>query len=232
MMLPFATRYTVLVGNYGSGKTELAIAIARRMRRACAGRVALVDLDIVNPYFRSAEQRELLQSEGIEVFMPSFAMSTVDIPALPAQIQAVFQQHFAHVVIDVGGDDTGATALGCYAPAIAPVRGEMSVLYVVNPCRPLSATADDVTDLYALIARQARLTPDCLVNNANLQEETTPEVLIKGQAVLDEASARLNVPVQMVCGREALRAALPERLQGMYFSFDPLMKPDWLVDEP
>ena len=87
-MLPMDKRYTVLVGNYGSGKTELAIAIARTQRaREPEGRIALVDLDIVNPYFRSAEQHALLEAEGIEVFMPSFAMSTVDIPALPAQIQ-------------------------------------------------------------------------------------------------------------------------------------------------
>lgn len=104
-----------------------------------------MDLDIVNPYFRSAEQHALLEAEGIEVFMPSFAMSTVDIPALPAQIQAVFEQPYAHVVIDVGGDDTGATALGRYAPYTRALRDEMNVLYVVNPCRPFSSSVEDIT---------------------------------------------------------------------------------------
>lgn len=145
-MLPMDKRYTVLVGNYGSGKTELAVATARRQRaRKPEGRIALVDLDIVNPYFRSAEQHALLEAEGIEVFMPSFAMSTVDIPALPAQIQAVFEQPYAHVVIDVGGDDTGATALGRYAPYTRALRDEMNVLYVVNPCRPFSSSVEDIT---------------------------------------------------------------------------------------
>ncbi len=230
-MLPLRKRYTVLVGNYGSGKTELAIAIARRQRKEAQGCVALVDLDIVNPYFRSAEQSALLTAEGIEVFMPSFAMSTVDIPALPAQIQAVFDQPFAHVVIDVGGDDTGATALGRYAPMIAPIRQDMNVLYVVNPCRPLSSTVEDVTELYHLIAAKARLTPDHLVNNANLQEETTPEVLTQGQELLTQAAHKLGVPLSMVSGREALRRQLPIAMQEMYFSFEPIMKPDWLVDE-
>ena len=147
-MLPMDKRYTVLVGNYGSGKTELAIAIARRQRaREPEGRIALVDLDIVNPYFRSAEQHALLEAEGIEVFMPSFAMSTVDIPALPAQIQAVFEQPYAHVVIDVGGDDTGATALGRYAPYTRALRDEMNVLYVVTPA--------------VLSARRWRISPGC-----------------------------------------------------------------------
>ena len=231
-MQPFDRRYTVLVGNYGSGKTELAIAIARRLRARSGGRVALVDLDIVNPYFRSAEQHGLLETEGIEVFMPSFAMSTVDIPALPAQMQAVFEQPFDHVVIDVGGDDTGATALGRYAPYTAAVRGDMAALYVVNPCRPFSSTAEDVIALYRLIERQARLTPDHLVNNANLQEHTTAQVLLDGQRLLDEVSARLDRPVSMICGREALRAELPPDMQSRYFAFEPLMKPDWLVDAP
>ena len=221
----------VLIGNYGSGKTELAIAIVRIQRaQTPQGRVALVDLDIVNPYFRSAEQHALLEAEGIEVFMPSFAMSTVDIPALPAQIQAVFEQPYAHVVIDVGGDDTGATALGRYAPYTHILRDEMNVLYVINPCRPFSSSVEDVTGLYRLIERQARLTPDHLVNNANLQEFTTPEVLLDGQALLEKASALLGRPVSMIAGRPHLRDALPDALKPLFFAFEPLMKPEWLVD--
>ena len=231
MMLPIDKRYTVLVGNYGSGKTELAIAIARAQRAGHPeGRVALVDLDIVNPYFRSAEQHALLEAEGIEVFMPSFAMSTVDIPALPAQIQAVFEQPYAHVVIDVGGDDTGATALGRYAPYTHALRDEMNVLYVINPCRPFSSSVEDITGLYRLIERQARLTPDHLVNNANLQEFTSPEVLLDGQALLEKASALLGRPVSMIAGRPHLRDALPDALKPLFFAFEPLMKPEWLVD--
>lgn len=230
-MLPFGKRFTVLVGNYGSGKTELSIAIARHLRREKSGRIALVDLDIVNPYFRSAEQQELLRSEGIEVFMPSFAMSTVDIPALPAQMQAVFEQDYEHVIIDVGGDDTGATALGRYAPYIAPVRDDMTVLYVVNPCRPLSGTAEDIEALYRLIRRQSRLKPDYLVNNANLQEETTPALLCDAQQLLQCVAQRVDAPLAMVSGRPSLRDRLPQHMQAMYFAFEPLMKPDWLVDE-
>lgn len=225
-------RYTVLVGNYGSGKTELAIAMARAVKKAGSRRVALVDMDIVNPYFRSGEQRALLEGEGVEVFMPTFAMSTVDIPALPATIQGVFEQDFSHVVIDVGGDDTGATALGRYAPYIQPIRHEMVVYDVVNPFRPLSGTAEDIAALYSLICERARLKPDALINNGNLQELTTADNLIEAQAVVEKAARRLGLPVAAVAGREALRRALPEGMQSLFFAFEPVMKPDWLVERP
>ena len=227
MQLP-DKRYYVLIGNYGSGKTELALALARRLRRERQGRVALVDLDIVNPYFRSAEQSALLESEGVEVKAPSFAMTTVDIPALPAEIQSVFDDDYAAVVIDVGGDDTGAVALGRYAPSIAPNRGDMLALYVVNPFRPLSGTADDIAEMFALIESRARLRPDWLVNNANLQTETTARHLMDAQTLLTEVGAQLRVPIGMVAGMPALEAELPQAMQAIYFPFEPLMRPEWM----
>ena len=137
---------------------------------------------------------------------------------------------YAHVVIDVGGDDTGATALGRYAPYTRALRDEMNVLYVVNPCRPFSSSVEDITGLYRLIERQARLTPDHLVNNANLQEHTTPEVLLAGQELLQQAAAQLDRPVSMIAGRAHLKEALPDALKPLFFAFEPIMKPDWLVD--
>lgn len=226
------SRYCILTGNYGSGKTELALALARHYRKTCAGRIALVDLDIVNPYFRSAEHKALLESEGIEVLMPSFAMSTVDIPSLPAAIQGVFAQEYAHVIIDLGGDDTGATALGRYAPDLAPLKDQIAMLYVVNPFRPLSGTAEDIVTLFTLIERRARFRPTQLVNNANLQEWTTAQDLVAGQAVLEEVSLRLSLPIGMVVGQEPLRKDLPPALQDLFFPISPLMKPDWLVEGP
>ncbi len=227
------SRYTILVGNYGSGKTELSLALALEMRRQEPdSRIALVDLDIVNPYFRSAEQGDLLRSHGIEVFMPSFAMSTVDIPALPANIMAVFEQPFDRVIIDVGGDDTGATALGRYAPQLTARRDEITMLYVVNPFRPLSGTAQDIAELFELIHLKARIAPDALVNNANLQEHTTAQDIIESQALLEQVSQQLNLPIALVAGMPQLKEQLPAHLQERYFAFTPIMKPDWLVDLP
>jgi energy-coupling factor transporter ATP-binding protein EcfA2 len=213
-MLSFDSTFYVVLGNYGSGKTELSLALARHLRKSAAGRVALVDLDIVNPYFRSAERAELLEKEGIEVKMPSFALSTVDIPALPAEIQSVFEPgRYERVVIDVGGDEVGATALGRYFPFIQRVRGQMTSLYVVNPFRPLSGTEEDICALFGLIVERARIRPDGLVNNANLQRQTTANDLIDAQTLLEKVGGRLNLPVVMTAGYERLRASLPHAMR-------------------
>lgn len=231
MTQPTHGRYTLLLGNYGSGKTELALALALHQRRASGGRVALVDLDIVNPYFRSAEQRELLEGEGIEVMMPSFALSAVDVPSLPAQIQAVFESPYDHVVIDVGGDDTGAVALGRYAPYLSALRDQVVALYVVNPLRPFSGTVLDILELFALIESRARIRPDYLVNNANLQEETTAGDLLQAQELLTQVSQRLEVPIGLVTGYERFRDELPPDMQALFFPLAPVMKPHWLSEE-
>lgn len=231
MNLPQATHY-IITGNYGSGKTELALALVRRLRQETEGSVALVDLDIVNPYFRSAERAALLRAEGIEVKMPSFALSTVDIPALPADIQMAFEPgRYARVVVDVGGDDVGATALGRYHPQIDRIRADMKMLYVVNPYRPLSGTEEDIVALFGLIEGRARQRPDLLVNNANLQRQTTARDLIDGQALLTRVGQRLGVPVGMVAGYPKLYDQLPPEMQAIYFPIEPLMLPEWLEDD-
>ena len=222
-------RLTLFAGHYGSGKTNIAVNYAMLLAKE-GKKVCIADLDIVNPYFRSAEQSDRLKATGIEVFMPSFAMSTVDIPALPANIMAVFEQDFDRVIIDVGGDDTGATALGRYAPQLSERRDEITMLYVVNPNRPLSGTEEDIAELYTLIGQKARMTPDALVNNANLQEHTTADDLTHAQTILENVSEKLDVPVAMVAGMPHLKEQLPPAMQEIYFPFTPIMKPDWLVD--
>ena len=198
--MPNDAKYKLLLGSYGSGKTELALALARDKRKRSQGRVVLVDLDIVNPYFRSGEKRSLLETEGIKLLSPSFALSSVDVPSLPAQIQSVFESAYDHVVIDVGGDASGAAALGRYHPYLSTRRAQVVALYVINPLRPLSGTAEEILALFALIERRARIRPDFLVNNANLQNETVPEDLVCAHALLEDVSRRLSVPIGMVVG--------------------------------
>ena len=225
-------KYLLLLGNYGSGKTELALAFALEKRKRAEGRVVLVDLDIVNPYFRSGEKRSLLEAEGIELLLPFFALSSVDAPSLPAQIQSVFESAYDHVIIDVGGDESGAAALGRYHPYLSALRAQLTTLYVINPLRPFSGTTEDILSLFALIERRARIRPDFLVNNANLQNETTPADLIQAQALLEEVAKRLGIPIGMVTGEERLRAGLPLPMQRRFFPIRPLMRPEWMEEVP
>lgn len=228
-MLP-DQKYIVLIGHFGSGKTELALALARRLGRE-RGRTALVDLDIVNPYFRSSEHERLLTEEGIDVVTPSFAHSTVDVPALPADVHKVFDSdRYRHVIFDVGGDAAGATALGRYRPFIQPLRDQMRVYYVVNPLRPLTATEDAICALLSRMEARARVEADSIVNNANLQRETTAQDLIGAQALLERVSKRLSIPVGMVAGYGRLRAELPEAMREIYFPIEPMMLPEWQED--
>jgi hypothetical protein len=219
-------RLTVLVGNYGSGKTEIALNLA--MEKAKTGPTALVDLDIVNPYFRSGEKRALLEEAGIRVLMPTFATTTVDIPALPPEIQSVFDQPHEQVVFDVGGDDTGAAALGRYAPFFSRERESTCVLYVVNVCRPLSHTAEDILRLMERISTRARMKPDVLVNNANLQGETTARLLLAGQEVLSEVSLKTGIPIAMITGEQSVLNMLPHDLQPLCRPIVRHMQPEWM----
>ena len=113
-------RFLVITGNYGSGKTEISLNLAFDAARE--EKTTLVDLDIVNPYFRTGEKAEELKAAGVRVLMPTYAMTTVDIPALPAEIQSVFEVPSDRVIFDVGGDDTGAAALGRYYPSFMARR--------------------------------------------------------------------------------------------------------------
>ena len=219
-------RILVLVGNYGSGKTELSIAIARELRRQKRGRVALVDLDIVNPYFRSAEQGDLLEKEGVKVYAPSFAMSTVDVPSLPADIQAVFADKSRRVIFDVGGDDTGAAALGQYKPYFD--QDDVEVLFVVNAFRPLSGDADSVCDLMLRVAGRSRLSPTAVINNANVAWETEESDLVRGEELLHEVSTRMNLPIGYLCAKQDILDKLPDHLSGERIAIEILMRPEWM----
>ena len=222
----FDKRLIVLTGNYGSGKTELALNLA--LRFAEMGSVTLVDLDIVNPYFRSGEKADMLRAAGVRVLMPTFALSTVDIPALPAEIQSVFELPCDRVIFDVGGDDTGAAALGRYAPSFGRERDNVLTALVVNAMRPLTQNAGDVAELAARIASRGRLPIDLLINNTNLADRTDADMLRRGEAVVREAAGLLGVGATLTAGTAELLDQCPEcagRVEIRRF-----MAPEWMED--
>ncbi len=166
-------RILIITGHYGCGKTSLAISLAQ-MRRQAGAEVTLIDLDIVNPYFRTADFRAPLEQAGIRVITPAYASSNLDIPALSAAVDAAITGS-GEVILDVGGDDAGAVALGRYAAALTAQDADM--WYLFNSCRYLTATPEDCAVLLEEIQRVSRLSVTGLVNTTNLGPETTPALI-------------------------------------------------------
>ena len=214
-------RFVVLVGNYGSGKTELSLNLALASAKTMT--TTLVDLDIVNPYFRSGEKAEELRAAGVRVLMPTFAMSTVDIPALPAEIQSVFEQPSERVIFDVGGDDTGAAALGRYAPSFRRYREDTTVCLVINAMRPLTQTPEDVAELAQRIAARGRMDIDVIINNTNLADQTDAEMIRMGHEVAVKAAEMLGVS-------RVVDAAIPEMNVAGALPLQRHMAPEWMED--
>lgn len=221
------TQYIVLAGNYGSGKTELALNLA--LQYSGQFRTTLVDLDIVNPYFRSGEKAEVMRDAGIRVLMPTFAMTTVDIPALPAEIQSVFEVPSDKVIFDVGGDDTGAAALGRYYPSFMSRRERTKLLFVANCMRPLTREEDEIIDLAERIQARGRLKIDVMINNTNLADQTEPGMIEAGERTVISCAKRLGVPQVITSGKKELlercRLSTPTVVVRRY------MAPEWMEEE-
>ncbi len=200
----FANR-TIVVGHYGSGKTEFALNVALRLREE-GKPVTIVDLDTVNPYFRTNDVRKKLEMLGISVIAPIYANTNLDLPALPPEVYAAFERKEDYVIFDVGGDDEGATALGQYKPRFDGAPYEM--LAVVNAKRPLTRTAEEMADSVRLIEQTSRLNVSALVNNTNLSYATQPEDVLESAVEVERAAKMLNIPVKCTAVRRDLAQAV------------------------
>ncbi len=217
-------RYFVLTGNYGSGKTELALNLALSFSQRF--QTTLVDLDIVNPYFRSGEKAEEMSKAGIRMLMPTYAMTTVDIPALPAEIQSVFEVPSDKVIFDVGGDDTGAAALGRYYPSFTARREQTKMILVVNCMRPLTREENDIIDLAERISGRGRLKIDTLINNTNLADMTEPDMVEYGEKTVLSCAEKLGVDEVITAGKEEILKQC--RLSTPLLNIRRYMVPEWM----
>lgn len=222
----------ILIGNYGSGKTEVAMNIA--FNAAAQGKkVELVDLDLVNTYFRLSERRDLISEKKIRLVSPNFSCSNIETLSLPAEVQSAFDQDWDVVVFDVGGDPTGATALGRYKQYFMELpEGSLEVLNVVNVRRPMAGTAEKIISLMQDMAAYSRLKVNGFVNNTNLAERTSGEELIAGYEMLREASIKTGIPVLYTCGTQELLdeflAGNPDpKYVGTPFAIKRHMRRDW-----
>jgi hypothetical protein len=205
-------RKLVIVGAYGSGKTEFALNLAMQM--AARESLVLVDLDIVNPYFRSRDASELLEELGVEmVYNRDFR--DADLPAMSARTDAVLAGPET-VIVDVGGDD-GARVLGRYKRYLAKHNAE--IWMVVNCFRPFTADEAGIIATARRIEAKSGLQITALVNNSNLGRETAAEHVRQGAAIIAAAAGQMGVPVPYHCCRPYLMDQLSE-FQDKLFSMD------------
>ncbi len=195
----FEKRITIFTGHFGSGKTEVSVNYAFAMAES-GKKTVIVDLDIVNPFFRTADAKNMLEEKGIRVITPVYANTNVDVPSLPAEISTVFEDKSYHVVLDVGGDDLGARVLSRYHEEI--IREDYIHYFVINTRRPMTRNPEEIIGMISEIQASAQLNVDQLVNNANLLEASSPEVLEEASSVIGAVSERLSIPVGLICGME------------------------------
>ncbi|MEW6336724.1 MAG: hypothetical protein AB1625_04915 [Acidobacteriota bacterium] len=201
----FASRVTIVVGHFGSGKTEIAVNGAIR-RAAGAERVALVDLDVVKPCFRSRSTREQMAEHGVRVVAPQGELAHADLPVVLPDVRRLFGETGLAVILDVGGDPVGTRALGSVSDAV-PVA-ETEVLLVLNFRRPYTESVDDAAAMVREIGHAARLPVNGLVSNTHLLDETTPDLVREGYSLAADTGRRLGIPVVAVCCDERVRPAL------------------------
>ena len=206
-------RIVLLSGHYGSGKTNIAVNLALHLRRT-RPRVALADADIVNPYFRAQDSRAELEAAGIRVISSAFASSNVDLPALPKDMYAVTDDRGLSAVIDVGGDDRGALALGRWRSAILE-ENDYEMLLVVNRFRPLTRDVPSTIEAMREIEAAARMRFTAIVNNSNLGCETTPEHVLGSMDYAHALCDETGLPLKFTAAQAALCPALEGRIDNL-----------------
>ncbi len=217
-------RLILFTGHFGSGKTEIAVNYAINSAKS-GNKTILVDLDIVNPFFRSTEVKDQLEAQGVKLISPNFAATTVDVPSLPAELYSVFADKSAKVIFDVGGDEVGARALGQYFPHFQ--KEPYRMYYVINTKRPMSATREDILDMMQEIQVKSRLKVTDLINNTNLSYETTIYDIIEGNTLIKDISQSVDIPISYITGLKELLDQLPDNLEGELYPISIYMKPPW-----
>lgn len=218
-------RIRIIIGHYGSGKTEFSVNYAINLAKA-GKKVALADLDVVNPYFRSREKFELLKSYGIEIESSYVEGSGTDLPSISAGILRPLQNDSYDFVMDVGGDSMGARTLGRYHETLAETPYDM--FCVVNANRPETQTVEGLVHHIRSIEETSRAKVTGLVNNTHLLRHTTVEDVLRGQELCRQASKELNIPIKYISVIESVAKELPEGLEGEVMPIAMIMREDWM----
>ncbi len=214
-------RLTLFAGHYGSGKTNIAVNYAMLLAEE-GKKVCIADLDIVNPYFRTKDSERELTEKGITLISSRYANSNVDLPAIPAESYRLVQDKSIYGVVDIGGDDRGAYALGRFAEAIKS-EDNYRMAFVLNMFRPLTSTVEDTVEIMREIEAACGVNFTCIVNNSNIGYETTKENVLGSVAFAEAVGAATGLPVWMHTAEKNIAEeiteidVMPLTLQKKYF---------------
>ena len=214
-------KITIITGHYGSGKTNLAVNLALRLADA-GEKVTIVDFDIVNPYFRTADFAELFQKHGVTLAASMYANTSLDIPAISFDMERMAYEP-GYLIVDVGGDDAGAIGLGRYAEGFsAYVPEQLDMWYVINRYRYLTERPEETLELMYEIEAVSRMRHTGIVNNSNLGRETTADTIQQALPYAEETAAQAKLPLVYTTYRNDLGLLLPNGLP-----VDVFVKPVW-----
>ena len=203
-----AKRLTLFAGHYGSGKTNIAVNYAFLLRSEGKS-VCIADLDIVNPYFRTKDSEAEFEAMGIKLVSSKYANTNVDLPALPAESYRLVQDKSMYGIMDIGGDDRGAYALGRYVDSIK-AENDYRMAFVVNCYRPLTTTVEDTIEIMHEIEAACGLKFNCIVNNSNLGELTTAETVRDSIDFVNRLSKETGLEIWMHTAEKSVAEQLPE----------------------
>lgn len=218
-------RIKIFVGSFGSGKTEIAINYSIYCKKSYA-KVAIVDLDIVNPYFRTREAKDTLNFKDIKVIAPEGEMAYADLPLISPEIKGLIQNPDYCLIIDVGGDDAGAVVLGNFSYFIKDLDYEM--LLVVNSYRPFTQSVPQIKQMAQEIENTSRLKINGIVSNPNLSSQTDEKIIKQGDIVIRQVAQEMKLPIKFLCIDERFSQKLKtENFKEPVFYIKRFMKLPW-----
>lgn len=220
------SRIHIFSGHFGSGKTEVSLNFAIKQREK-GKKVAIVDFDIVNPYFRTNDARKILEAKGIKVISNRYASSNLDMPTVPMDILSVFDDEETEAIFDVGGDDDGALALGQYKQYFD--RLGYCMHFVVNTKRPLTRTDAELYEIAKRIEAASRLHFTDIYNNTNLSAATDGKTLFSDYDVVEKLSGDMGIPVARNCGVAAALMDIPENMKDTAFEMKIYIPKPWEI---
>ncbi|MBO7453135.1 MAG: hypothetical protein J6U54_22615 [Clostridiales bacterium] len=187
-------RLNIFIGAYGSGKSEISVNCAVGIKnRNPEAKVLLADLDIVNPFYRSADAARKLENLDIRIISPSYANSNVDVPALSGEVYSIFDDESYVGVFDIGGEDMGANVLGSMHNRLLGI--DYNLLMVINTLRPFTSDEDSIIEMAKDLEAAAKLPITGFINNTNLLDETEFEDIVKGNTIINNVSAKVGIPL-------------------------------------